>query len=284
MQDRHARSRWMAAGALVVSLLLLSGVVLNLLNTRTELPNPVFRPRPPFTPIRGAIPHPTGKQDIVVQYNMVGFMYTGLITKAFPYFTLYGDGTAVYSSQTGYHEIHLDAAAMQRLLSMILNEKRFFELDFDLQPAHGLGTDLATTTVRVVAAGQDYTVAAYGLRFATAGIETPERQRLSDVAGAIRNLMMDNAPLYQPAAAILYLSYDTVPLPGRITATPDPAVPAWPVPGVRLADATSTHEIPTPHLLLTGATAVAALQVANRSHPFTQEGQPYTVVVVPELP
>jgi hypothetical protein len=214
---------------------------------------------------------------------MYGFMHTGLVAKAFPYFTLYGDGTAIYSSQTGYHEIHLDEATMQRLLSVILNEKRFFELDSNLW-ADGLGTDWATTRVRVGAAGQDYTVEAYGLRFGSTGIETPERQRLSDVAGAIHNLMVDDAPLYQPAAAILYVGYDTTPLPGRITATPDPAVPAWPVPGVRLADATVTEEIWSPHLRLTGATAVAALQVANRSHSFTQEGQPYTVVVVPELP
>jgi hypothetical protein len=296
MLDRRNPAAWMAASVLVGSFLLLSGVILTMLAPAPPAPRfgppwpPTLTPPPlpptptpiPFTPISGAIPHPTGKQDIIVRLDGgVGFipsLYSYLYE--FPDFTLYGDGTAIYGGENGYHQMHLDEAAIQRLLDALLNKQRFFGLDSALPMPNGrMVTDAGTTTVRVGAAGQDYTVGASAL--AHGG--TPARRRLTEIARTIRDLMVDDAPFYQPAAAILYRDLDQPLIPELTPPPPDPAIPVWPVPGVRIADARD-GEFDIRHMRLTGAAAAAALQAAARPTRFTQEGHVYTVLVVPELP
>jgi hypothetical protein len=253
--------------------------------------------RAPVTPITGDIPHPTGARDIVVQLNE-GYGYEPdlyIRMAEYPDFTLYGDGTAIYRNPSGYHQARLDPAAVQGLLRLALNDLRFLELPADNGLPGDLNvTDLPTATIRVAAAGQDYTVGAYALGIDLAQLTqaaiTPEpadapRSRLLRLEQAIRALMADTAPAYAPAAVTLYIedSGSDITAPDQPTPTPDPAFVAWPVSGVVLAgDATDQFGTRMQHL--TGPAAAAALQAAAAPRDFTEAGRRYQVVAVPDAP
>src|SRR5262249_50447759 len=78
----------------------------------------------------GPVSHPTGARDIILRQSGTGggmlpgrlYYYEG----QFPPFTLFGDGTLVYTGNGGFYQAHLDEAAIQRLLTLAVNDVHFF--------------------------------------------------------------------------------------------------------------------------------------------------------------
>ncbi len=197
----------------------------------------------------------------------------------FPAFTLFGDGTLVYHTRTGYYQTHLDEGAMQGLLTLAITDLHFFDLD----PAYPLPNiyDAATTQVRLVAAGQDHGSGASALGFGPADQQaTPEtpRARLLRLVTALRARMPEGGPPYPPTAVALYAE-------GGSPLVPADAAADWPLPNTALAAVLEASNRGTGAALrLTGPEAAAALQAAATPRPFREAGRRYTVVAVPDGP
>src|SRR4051794_28647968 len=158
---------------------------------------------PTPTPVPVARPTAAGEAIILLSARGGGMVASPIynVTNSFPEFALYGDGTAIYRPETGYHQIHLDEAAIQRLIGVAMNVTQFFTLPSSVGPSC---CDMPSSDIEVHAAGQSRTVSFSLLEDpATPGADTPER-RLARLLKAIADLSREDGPAYQPAGVTLY--------------------------------------------------------------------------------
>jgi hypothetical protein len=220
----------------------------------------------------GPVSHPTGARDIVVRLSATGggmlpgrlYYYEG----QFPPFTLFGDGTLVYAAG-GFYQAHLDEAAIQRLLTLAVNDVHFFDLPDSVGPTC---CDMPHSQLIISAGGQTKAVGMSLLDEKTDS-NSPER-RLQRLLDALTALQTGQDPAYTPPGATLYAEI--------ATGQPGPAAPAWPLTTVSLADVLTESDGNGLHL--TGADAQAALQAAPRVAPFVEHGVSYLVVATPDPP
>lgn len=221
----------------------------------------------------GAVPisYPTGAGDTVVRLSATGGgMLPGrlyYLEGQFPPFTLFGDGTLIYTTEGGFYQAHLDDAAIRRLLDLAVNDARFFDLPDFVGPTC---CDMPGSGLTITANGQTRTVSMSILDENTPN-DSPER-RLQRVLAAINALRTGKDAGYTPAGATLHAEV----APGD----PAPGAPAWPLAQVALAAAAQESS----GLHLTGADAQAALQTAPRVTPFVENGITYQVIAVPDSP
>src|SRR6188508_1837062 len=166
------------------------------------------------------ISYPTGAQDIVMRLSATGGgMLPGRLyyfEGQFPPFTLFGDGTLIYSAAGGFYQAHLDDAAMQRLLGLAVNDARFFDLPDFVGPTC---CDMPGSGLTITANGRTKNVS-MSLLDDNPSSDSPER-RLQRVLGAIDDLRTGKDAVYTPAGATLHVEV----APGD----PAPDAPAWPL-------------------------------------------------------
>ncbi|HUS14702.1 MAG TPA: hypothetical protein VM536_06745 [Chloroflexia bacterium] len=266
------RRRW--SGLLILTTLLLAACASPAAVTPTAIPTAIPPTIPPPTSTPVSVPHPTGARDIVIQLGGVsgGMVASRLynLEDQFPRFTLFGDGTAVYRTETGYYQSRLDEAAMARLLALAVHDVRFFQLSDRIGPAC---CDMPVSQVAVHADGRDKTV---GMSILDDTDPESEGARLGRLLAAIDALRTGKAPAYQPAHVHLYAEL--------LRGTPNTAPPAWPLGRLSLAAAATATESGGAGLLLSAPDAQAALQAAASRQPFTENGAAYDVVAVPVGP
>lgn len=219
----------------------------------------------------GPVSHPSGAREIVVRLTSPqgGMMPSGLYYHEgqFPAFTLFGDGTLVYTTDGGLYQARLDEAAIQGLLGKAVNDARFFDLGDFVGPTC---CDMPGSQLTINAGGQEKTV---GLSIIedTNDTNSPEG-RLLRVLNAINVLRTGKDAIYTPAGATIYAE-----TPRGQTL---PAAPAWPLAQISLAAVVQESA----GLHLTGADAQAALQAAPGVTAFIENGASYLVIAVPDSP
>jgi hypothetical protein len=217
------------------------------------------------------ISYPTGGRDIVVRLSGTGGgMLPGRLyyfAGQFPPFTLFGDGTLVYTTDSGFYQAHLDDAAIRQVLDRAVNDARFFDLPDFVGPTC---CDMPSSQITITANGQTKSVSMSILE-ETANGDSPE-QRLQRVLEVINALRTSKDAIYTPTGATLHV--EVAPRP------PADTPPIWPLAQIALADALKESD----GLHLTGADAQAALQTAPGVEPFVENEISYLVIAVPDPP
>ncbi|HMA37168.1 MAG TPA: hypothetical protein VKY74_22120 [Chloroflexia bacterium] len=225
------------------------------------------------------IPHPAGGHDIVIQISGgVGGMVPPIYIQAsrFPGFTVFGDGTLIYRAGKGFYQSRLDEAALQRLLTLAVDDVHFFTLDqFNGPPC----CDMPSTNVTLAADGQRRSVSVtFAEETTTPTGSESSVHRLGRLLTALNALRSETAPAYLPAGVTIYAE-------SRPASASDGAIPHWPVSEILLARVLqSAPDRSGGSLRVTGPAAQAALRAAPDPQPFTDAGQGYIVVAVPDSP
>jgi len=136
-------------------------------------------------PAGGAISHPTGANELVLQViTGGGFVPIEYHLTLLPTFSLYGDGTVIVPGPTimiypgpalpNLQTTKLSEQAIQEILSAA-KEAGLFRNDFDYGSPRV--ADVPTTTITISAGGQVYRSSIYALGFEDAGNLTLEQQQ-----------------------------------------------------------------------------------------------------------
>ncbi len=181
----------------------------------------------PGTP--GAVAHPTGPREVILQYDVYGGLIPYPAPLTAPKLVLYGDGRLLLRGQDGIDEVRLAEPGIQRLLRVVL-EARFFDTP-EFTTSNGCA-DCPTTRIRAAANGASKTADVYALGIATpeATYDTAAWQRLEGLA---RFLDAVTAATFRPGdstgsgpyapGALWVQSFAT-----EIDPPPTGAVPDWP--------------------------------------------------------
>jgi hypothetical protein len=219
----------------------------------------------------GPVTYSTGGHDVVVRLSGTGggmlpgrlYYYEG----QFPPFTLFGDGTLVYAASGSLYQAHLDAAAIQQLLQVAVNDAHFFDLPDFVGPTC---CDMPGSSLTISANGQTRTVS-MSLLDETTDANSPER-RLRRILDALTALQTGHDAVYTPAGATLHAEL--------ARGEPNPNAVSWPLQAISLAAAAQA----TTGLHLTGADAQAVLQAAPGVGSFVENGVSYLAIAVPDPP
>lgn len=171
------------------------------------------------SPGTGAISHPTGADEIILRFDEAGGLtFPDWFAAHAPYFTLYGDGTVVYTSSadapqppaeggvmvnTPYRIATLSEDQIQTLLEYALVEGGLAAARTDYQ--NPLVADAPTAVFEINADGMSKTVSvvALGLEDMEPNADTAIKQALAELGTRLRDFDAGGSlesELYQPAA------------------------------------------------------------------------------------
>jgi hypothetical protein len=253
------------------------------------------------TAANGAVAHPTGATDVVLQISTGGgFVAPATNLRQLPSFTLYGDGTVITPAAVA--EIfpgpaiapltvsHLDEAQVQVLLKAAKDAGLLVGGPIDFGDMGSVGiADAPTTTVRIAADGTTVRLDAYALSMDPAGGgqmpagQVKARAALATfVAGAKEGA---DAKPYTPAGVAVYVGA----FQGEAQAGAAPVV--WPLSSdLATAGSKTADGLDLRCLAVTGddaATLLAALAKANEQTQWTARADTnatFAIVARPLLP
>ncbi|CAA9531823.1 MAG: hypothetical protein AVDCRST_MAG73-1022 [uncultured Thermomicrobiales bacterium] len=257
----------------------------------------------------GAIPYPTGADDLVLRVEDAGgFVPVEVNLTNVPRFSLYGDGRLILlvpdpeafdplASVRALMETRLSPAAVREVLAAAQTAGL---LGGDQEYANAGVTDLPTTTITTNAGGAVSRVSAYGLGLpATEMTPARDRDALTRLAAFVAGLgdldrvltAADRPPAPEPYA-IERLQLIVAPPNPNAEPVPDPA--EWPLdtPLADLGDPADVGGISYPEAsarcaVLAGEDAAALVDLLRAENPpaaWTSDGETFQVLFRPLLP